>query len=241
MIHHAVAQGGEDWLRLRLGKPTASEFDRILTPKKKELAAGRHAYKIKLLTELILNMPLDQVNTPSMLHGHDWESKAIAAYEMLEGVDVTPCGFCTTDDGRVGASPDSFVGEDGSLEIKCPEKPEIHVGNLLNPDSFAEAHWGQVQGQLYVTGRKWTDLVSYFIGIPMARVRITPDQEFQAKLAAALKTFLCELSDAVDLARDRGVRFRVHEDEKVGPQSEWLTAEDVEFVIAQRKKEGVLP
>ena len=35
-----LAQGSEAWLAIRLGIPTASEFDRILTPKKLELAAA---------------------------------------------------------------------------------------------------------------------------------------------------------------------------------------------------------
>lgn len=183
-IHHAVVQGSEEWLRLRLGKPTASEFDRIITAKKWEPTSGeaRRKYALQLVTELILDGPLDGVTTPSMIHGKDWEVKARRAYEMIDGVDAVDCGFVTTDDGLVGASPDAFIGEDGSLEIKCPERPEIHVGYLLNPDTMKDAHWVQVQGQLYVTGRQWTDLISYFMGIPMARVRITPHPEFQAKL-----------------------------------------------------------
>jgi YqaJ-like viral recombinase domain len=207
MKHWSVVQGSEEWLRLRLGKPTASEFSRILTPAKLELAAGRKTYAIELLTEMILDGPLDGVTTPAMLHGKDWEPKARAAYEMQEGVDVEDVGFCTTEDGRVGASPDAFVGEDGSLEIKCPEKPEVHVRYLLNPDYFKSEHNAQVQGQLYVTGRKWTDLVSYFMGIPMVKIRIEPDARFQAALASALETFLKELDELRIVAQNRGVKF----------------------------------
>lgn len=209
MIHHAVVQGSEEWIRLRLGRPSASEFDRIITAVKWEPTKGetRRKYAVKLLTELILDGPLDGVTTPSMLHGKDWEPKARRAYEMLEGVDVEDCGFCSDDAQTYGASPDAFVGEDGSLEIKSPERPEIHVGYLINPDSLKDEYWVQVQGQLYVTGRKWTDLISYFMGIPMARVRITPHPEFQAKLDVALRSFLCELSDLVEIATTRGVAF----------------------------------
>ena len=32
MIIHEVEQGSGDWLKLRLGIPTASEFDKIITP-----------------------------------------------------------------------------------------------------------------------------------------------------------------------------------------------------------------
>lgn len=235
MVHHSVVQGSEEWLRLRLGRPTASEFSRIITPKKWQVAAGRIEYAIELVTELALDCPLDGVTTPAMIHGKDWEPKAIRAYEMIEGVDVEPCGFCTTDDGMIGASPDSFVGEDGSLEIKCPEKPEVHMGYLLHPGDFSGDHWVQVQGQLYVTGRKWTDLVSYFMGLPMARVRITPHEEFQTKLDAALKQFLRELTDLIEAAKAKGVRFRERKvSEPKIPSKDWITEEDVEVILAGR-------
>lgn len=237
MIHHAVVQGSEEWLRLRLGRPTASDFERIITAVKHEPTKGetRRRYAVKLLTELILDGPLDSPTTPSMIHGSDWEMKARRAYEMLEGVDVTECGFCTTDDGMIGASPDSFVDEDGSLEIKCPEKPDIHVANLLDPDGLRKEHWVQVQGQLYVTGRQWTDLVSYFMGIPMARVRIVPDPVFQAKLDAALQGFLRELTDLIELAKARGVVFRERKpEEPVLPSKDWLTQADVDAIVSAR-------
>jgi len=217
MIHHAVVQGSEEWLRLRLGKPTASEFSRILTPAKLELAAGRHSYAIELLTEMIIGGPLENPTTPAMIHGTDTEAKARAAYEMQEGVDVEMCGFCTDDEGRYGASPDAFVGDEGMLELKSPFKPEVHVGYLLNPDSFRKDYHAQTQSQLFVCstiekatgkpGRKWTDLVSYFTSIPMVKVRIEPDPKFQAALASALETFLKELDELRIVAQNRGVKF----------------------------------
>jgi hypothetical protein len=240
VIHHAVVQGSEWWLRLRLGRPTASEFDKIITAKKWEPTKGgaRRSYQVRLLTELILDGPLDNAVTPAMIHGTDFEAKALAAYEMLEGIETTPCGFCTTDDGMAGASADAFVGEDGSLEIKSPFKPEIHVGYLLNPESLKEEYWVQVQGQLYVTGRKWTDLISYFMGIPMARVRIEPYSEFQTKLHAALQSFLAEFRDLTELAVKRGVRFpeRSH---AVDHSRDWITEEDVERIIESQKVQEI--
>lgn len=251
MIHHAVIQGSEAWAKLRLGIPTASEFERIITPAKLETKDGeikgwnptkgetRRKYAVKLLTELILDCPLDEVNTAAMQHGKDWEPKARRAYEMIDGVDVEDVGFCTLDDGTVGASPDAFVGEDGSLELKCPERPEIHVGYLLKPDSLKDEYWVQTQGQLYITGRKWTDLVSYFMGIPIARVRITPDPEFQKRLAASLKQFLCELTDMIQVAKERGVVFRERTPaEPQLPHKDWLNQQDIEDIIAARFPNG---
>ena len=249
MKHLRVTQGSEEWLQARLGIPTASEFERIITPAKMETKDGlikgwnptkgetRRRYQVKLVTELILGCSLDDVNTASMQHGRDWEMKARRAYEMLHGVDVEECGFCSLDDGSAGASPDGFVGEEGSLEIKSPERPEIHVGYLLRPETLSDEYWVQVQGQLFVTGRKWTDLISYFMGIPMAVVRITPDEEFQKRLGAALDTFRSELAGLIEVARSRGVVFRERSQAAAKDHSQdFVTDEDVTAILAARGK-----
>lgn len=237
MIHHACVQGDEQWVRLRLGRPTASEFHRIITPKKWDLAAGRRSYQLELLTEAILDCPLDGALTPAMLHGRDWEPKARAAYEMMQGVEVEPCGFCTTDDGQLGASPDGFIGADGSAEFKCPISPQIHVNYLLHPEEFKDAHWAQVQGQFFVSGRKWTDLVSYFMGIPMVCLRVEPHVEFQERLQRHLHTFLAELGDLRALAITRGVRFPAgpaQEKRSADYGRDWITQADVDAILAAR-------
>lgn len=203
MIHHKVEQGSEAWHALRLGIPTATGFGRIMTPKTLKLAASRDSYRIELLTERILGVPLDNFTTEAMQNGHDWEPKARAAYEMDNECDVELCGFCSDDAKTYGASPDGFVGEDGSLEIKCPFKPQIHIGYLMEPESLRAEYYAQVQGQLFVTGRKWTDLISYFSTLPTAKIRIYPDPTYQAALAESLKVFLAELQASIELATEK--------------------------------------
>lgn len=234
MIHHAVVQGSEDWLRLRLGRPTASNFEKLITAKKWEPTKGetRRGYMVYLLTELILDMPLDTVTTAAMQSGHDWEPRARAAYEMLHGVDVELCGFCTNDEGTIGASPDGFVGDEGSLEIKSPFKPEIHCGYMLNPQSLVDEYFVQVQGQLLVAERKWTDIISYFSGMPMVTVRVEPHPEFQAKLTDALRLFTNDLALHIDVAKDKGWI----KDKPLPVQRDYsrdfLSAEDEEVIVA---------
>ena len=240
MIHHPCVQGSEEWLRLRMGGPTASEFDKIITPAKWEPAKGetRRKYLVHLLTELILDTPLTGVTTPSMLHGTSWEEKARAAYEMMRGVDVELCGFVTDDAGLYGASPDGFVGDEGSVEFKCPENPEIHCGYMLDPETLKQAYFVQTQSQLFVTGRKWTDLVSYFGGMPMVCERIRPVNEFHAKLAAALRLFTNDLALYVDVARTKGwLKHREPQKAAVKP-GEGVTMEDLEMILESRRNGG---
>lgn len=240
MIIHNVIQGSPEWRELRLGIPTASEFERLITPKEWKPTKGetRRKYKVELLTELILGRPLDLITTASMQHGTDWEAKARAAYEMVQGVEVQQVGFCTDDAALYGASPDGFVGDDGGCEIKCPDKPEIHVGYMLYPDLFKQEYFVQTQGQLYVTRRKWTDLISYFSGFDMVTVRIEPVPEFQEKLGVALKTFVVELAAAVAQARAAG--WIKAPEERAESGADFLTGDDAELIIAGLKKEGKL-
>src|SRR5690348_9866539 len=236
MKHYAVTQGSEEWRMLRCGLPTASQFERIITPKKWEPTKGetRRAYALHLLTEMILGMPLDGPSMPAMLHGQQWESKARAAYEMLTGYDVTTCGFCMNDEGTAGASPDTLVGTDGMCQIKCPEKPDIHVGYLMEPQSLVQEHWVQLQGELYICGdRKWNDIISYFAGMPMVTVRVEPHPEFQAKLDTALRSFTCELSDMVERAKKEG--WIAPKPERKDYSREWITQDDVTAILAHRR------
>lgn len=197
-------QGSDEWQRLRLGKPTASQFHRIITAKKRDMAEGRHTYRAELLAEMIIGEPLDAAGVAALEHGKQWEPAARAAYEFDREVTAQLVGFCTTDDGLVGASPDALVGDDGLLEIKCPFKPAVHVAHLLNNCTLVDAHYPQVQGQLYVTGRKWCDLVSYHLGMPMVCVRVDADEDYQAALAIGLKFFCSELSESIERAKDAG-------------------------------------
>lgn len=232
MKHFRVAQGSEDWLRLRLGKLTASNFEKVITPSKWEPTKGqtRRTHAIYLLTELILDMPLSGVTTASMNHGTAYEENARAAYEMLAGETVEPCGFCTNDEMTYGASPDAFVGSDGLLEIKAPFKPDVHVEYMMRPESLVEEYFVQVQGQLFVTQRKWTDLISYVGILPMVKVRCIPNPIFQEKLHVALRSFCAEFSDLVARAVD--LKFL----KESPPATDWIQASDVDWVREGKKK-----
>ncbi len=83
MKHFQVVQGSDEWKQLRLGIACASEMDRVITAKRWEPVSGeaRRKYLVRLLTERILDCPLDDAVTPAMIHGNDYEKKTRAAYE----------------------------------------------------------------------------------------------------------------------------------------------------------------
>ena len=207
MIIHDCKQGTVEWHRLRLGIPTASRFDKIFTPGgKPTTGAARRRYMNELLAERALGRPAESFTSGAMEHGHEMEPEAVAAYEFQNQVATEVVGFVTTDDGRIGASPDRFVGSDGALEVKCPEVAAIHLEYLRAAigteaaKGIAQEYKPQVQGQLWITGRQWSDTTSYFQGLPQATIRISRDdaKEFD-KSGAPVPSYMDLLISAVTL------------------------------------------
>lgn len=203
MIVHNVQQGSGDWLKLRLGVPTASEFHRIVTPAKCELSKQARPYAFRLAAERLLGRPMQSdVTTAWMERGTELEDDAVKLFEFQEGVKVATVGFVTTDDGRIGASPDRLVGDDGLLEVKCCGA-HIHLQHLI--DGFGADYRVQVQGQLLVTEREWCTRLGYHPEMPLIVDKQYRDEPFIAKLREALDAFLEELDKITERARSLGV------------------------------------
>ena len=188
IIHRDVEQGTEQWHKLRIGIPTASEFDKILTAGGKQ-STQAEAYANRILAELVVGKPVETFKkTQWMEHGNKYEAEAAAYYELQNDIEAEKVTFVTDDDRTMGCSPDRLIGEDGLLELKCPA-PHTQIDYMLNGKLDRE-YWPQVQGQLLVTGRKWVDLVSYYPDMrkPVA-IRVTRDETYLTTLSGALARF----------------------------------------------------
>ncbi len=136
--------------------------------------------------------------------GKELEAEAIAKYEFLTGETVERIGFCTTDDGRFGASPDGLVGDHGLVEIKVL-KAENHAAAILYyrkhkkvPTEYVQ----QTQGQMMVTGRRWADSVFYNPVLPMLIIRQEPIFSVVAGLTSGIKALLAERDSIVAALRE---------------------------------------
>ena len=130
---HNVAQGSLDWYRLRQGIPTSSNFDKIITPTGKPSAQGVK-YQYRLIAERLLMESMDDqlAGVRWMEHGKEEEPNAVAQFQLVNDVELVDVGFITTDDGRLGCSPDRLIqGHHESVEIKCPA-PWTQIGYLLD-------------------------------------------------------------------------------------------------------------
>ena len=202
--HNNFDQGSVQWALARLGKPTASEFHRILTPKRQQLAEGRHAYARQLVGERLLNTvgkSLDGV--VAIERGRELEPLAARHYAFVEGVELDTVGFVTTDDGRIGASPDRIVrGTKIAVELKSPGI-ENHI--LYLDDEESDAYVCQRQGQLWVCELDRVDLTSYHPNGPAAIIRTHRDEPFIRKLSAAVYQFSDEVDELERRMRAKGV------------------------------------
>ncbi|GBR15374.1 lambda exonuclease family protein [Gluconobacter frateurii] len=184
---HDVIQGTLEWKTLRLGIPTASEFDKIITSAG-NLSSQAPAFAARLVAEIILgrSMEADLSNVDAISRGNELEPMAALAYEFEFGVTTEKVGFITNDEGTIGISPDRLVGTDGMVEIKCPFAP-AHV--LYMTQGFDRKYYPQVQGQLLFAEREWNDRVSYSDELPLYTERTFRDEPFIKKLDEALKNF----------------------------------------------------
>lgn len=201
MLIHETLQGTTEWLALRSGIPTASCFDRILTPKGKP-SAQAEKYLWRLLAERIMDHPITEAISYWMGRGLATEAEAVAYYEHVRELDTVPVGLMTNDTATIGASPDRLVGDRGLLEIKVPAE-HTHVGYLLTSAVDAE-YYPQVQGQLWIAEREWLDIMSYHPEMPPALIRVERDELYIATLARAVEEFSARLESEAATLRERG-------------------------------------
>lgn len=182
-IYNDCIQYSESWERARLGIPTSSKFDKIITPTGKESKQWK-SYCYGLIAERITGRKNETYSSPFMERGLEEEVNAVNQYEMLRNIETQHMGFITNDAGTIGCSPDRLVGEDGILEIKCPA-PQTHVGYLLG-EELSMDYYPQIQGQLYISERKWVDIISYHPEIRPVIIRVERDEAYMSVMAELL-------------------------------------------------------
>lgn len=198
-----VEQSSTAWYAMRLGIPTASQFSKIITPTGGASKQARK-YQYRLIAERLLKESQDdQIGYVRWVdHGTENEGKAAAMYEFTHERRLEPGGFVTTDDGRLGCSPDRLLdGGKEAVEIKAPA-PWTQIGYLL--DGLGDDYRPQVQGQLYVGGFEAVHFYSYHPQMPPYLIVNVPDKGFQRLLQPALNGFLDELDRLTERARSLG-------------------------------------
>lgn len=200
-IIESMEQGTQEWLELRLGKVTASKFSEVMTNGRGgKPSATAKSYMIKLVAEILRGQPMPFFENDAMRWGTETEPQARAMYELKNDVDVKEVAFVELNE-FVGVSPDGLVGDDGLLEIKCPST-ETQIKRFLDGIGLPKEYEAQVQGQLWVTGRKWCDFVSFDPRIDVEasyiQTRVYRDEEYIAKLEDKVTAFVEEMKEMIN-------------------------------------------
>jgi putative phage-type endonuclease len=189
-------QGTEEWFTIRIGKVTASRVADVIAKTKTGYSATRDNYMAQLVCERLTGQKGESFTNAAMQHGTDTEPLARAAYEALRDVLVDEVGFVPHPSIiMAGASPDGLVGEDGLLEIKCPNTA-THIETLLS-QTVPGKYNTQMQFQMACTGRQYCDFVSFDNRLPeelqLFVKRVPRDNEFIKQMEDEVVKFLNEL------------------------------------------------
>ena len=194
-------QGSESWFQVRIGKVTASRVADVIAKTKTGYSASRDNYMAQLVCERLTGQKGESFTNAAMQHGTETEPLARAAYEALQDVLVDEVGFVPHPTIEMaGASPDGLVGDDGLLEIKCPNTA-THIETLISkvvPGKYNT----QMQFQMACTGRQWCDFVSFDNRLPemfqLFMTRVPRDEVFIRLIESEIVQFLAELDDKIN-------------------------------------------
>jgi len=188
-------QGTPEWFNCRAGIPTASEFHTVLAKGKGGgESVTRRKYMLTLIGEVLTGKQVEVYSNAHMERGHTMEDEARSLYAMVTDCDPKRVGFMRR--GDAGASPDSLVGDDGLLEIKT-KLPHLQLECILS-DCVPAEHTAQIQGQLWISGRRWVDFVSYWPGLPLFVKRVKRDEAYIARLKVEVHQFNAEMIEIID-------------------------------------------
>ncbi len=194
-IYEDIIQGSPEWYAVRLGKCTASNF---ATATAGGTGKTRKDYMIKLVAERMTGLPAESYSNKAMERGSGTEQEARQYYEALNGVTVRQVGFIARDED-VGCSPDGLVGEPGMTQFKCPYST-THLKYIL-AGKMPTDYFKQVQGELWVAEREWSDFVSFDPRVkqrPYFCKRVYRDDAFIKELHIKIIMFVDEMKDMLN-------------------------------------------
>ena len=178
---HNFEQRTDEWYAIRKGKMTASNAETIIANGK-----GLETYIYNLMAEYYSSAEKENYINADMQRGIDLEPEARLEFEFYTDLDVKEVGFIEYNE-FIGVSPDGLIGDDGLIEIKCPNDSiyfKLLLSNNIKPEYIA-----QMQMQMYVTDRQYCYFVSYNPNFEKSLYikKINRDEEMIDKLKKGLE------------------------------------------------------
>jgi exodeoxyribonuclease (lambda-induced) len=206
MIFIECLQGSPEWHQARAGVITASCFSEAISRMSRtsgrrkvgDPTAASDKYAADLAIERISGKPYGAPPKAWVLdRGHEMEKLARMAYEAHTNAMAHESGLVLTDDHLFGYSTDGFVGDDGLIEIKAPID-SLKIIEVMEGDLSEYQH--QMQGGMWITGRKWCDFIMYVpdlrnAGKDLYVKRVMRDDAFIDAMVLELAAFARRVSD----------------------------------------------
>lgn len=189
-------QGSDEWVQARLGKPTASNFNLIVTPQGKP-SGSRYGFLGTLLEEFISGDPSSNFKSDDMQHGNNQEARSRAMYELETGHHVIEVGGVFADESQnIMVSPDGLIPElRKGFEAKNP-KMKTHIKYCMEGICPVE-YQIQVQGNLAYTNYDTWDFISFcpeWKPQPLFLITVRRDE----KIIAAIKEEVGKFSKTLE-------------------------------------------
>lgn len=189
--HLESGEANPDWLALRAGKFSGSDFNQYMAivDKGKLSDTAETALHKKVLSGI--GEVFDSYKSESMERGNELEPLARQAYMCETFADVQEVGFVDWERLRAGCSPDGVIYRaDGQIEkiieIKCPEIVS-YLRYAESASKIPALYKTQMQYNMLITGAKSCDFVAYYPGMRLIIHTIDADAELQSNIVIALE------------------------------------------------------
>jgi len=191
-----MMQRTEEWFKARCGSLGASSMHEIAAKTRNGYSARRASRMATIVVERITGAPVEGYTNAAMQHGIDTEPEAKAFYSFMTDNEIVDVGLIKhLTIAWSHASPDRLIGDDGLIEVKCPQ-PAAHLDTLLGQEVPGK-YVIQAQWQMCCTGRAWCDFISYSPAFPesmrMFTKRIHRDVKHIEALESEVRQFLSEV------------------------------------------------
>ncbi|XP_072751049.1 uncharacterized protein [Anoplolepis gracilipes] len=177
-----------EWHNIRRNLLTASNFGKICS--RKETTSCQNLVKAILYPPRLTNAAVEW--------GKEKEIMAREQLQMELGIEINDCKlFIDEEIPYLAATPDSIIGDDTIVEIKCP---------------YAARHtyYFQVQGQLHITQRKYC-IFAVWTPFGLKYTFVERDDRFwESKMLPLLKRFYedCLIPEIIDSRAERNMSIR---------------------------------
>ncbi len=197
MVVKFFQQYSSEWWAARIGIPTASKFDKLVSSTGKKSTQWKD-YAYKKAAEIDTGKIEDTFKSKDMERGTILEPIARDDYSFITGIDVEEVGIVYQDERKLwSCSPDGLnITKKKGLEIKCP-KASTHKG-YQHKNVLPTKYKHQVFGSLWICDEIETwDFMSYHPDMKPFIITVDRTDPEYIAYVKVLSEFIQEVSEFI--------------------------------------------